>query len=385
MISIRNEKGAALVMVIFIGILVVILSMVTILSTKNSSEKVSSRRDNVSAFNIAEAGKEYALAGIRVGDLVPEADETITIVPKTAFEQGFYTVVCRANEDITSLWLTSTGETRTQKKTIEVTCNAVMYVDIEAYEYLILTDGEFKHENFGHLDLGIGGKAHMNGPARFQGVFNLTGDFSSSVSLDFEQCLVYGNVTAPDIETSMGAAIYGSVTEEAVPEVGIPTIDWTPYRQRAVDYDELISGDYFVSAIEDLEPAGGVIWVDGNVKFESTSGGTIKGCIIATGWILIESENTLTQTKVDNLPAFVSTTSSVKKEVQIADLHIEGLVYAETDVLLENNGSLTGSVMCKGDCAIENDWSLTYTSSIPSLTTGIVELNTCQVLSWREL
>ncbi len=225
----------------------------------------------------------------------------------------------------------------------------------------------------------------MNGPAKFEGVFNLTGDFSSSVSLKFEECYVYGNVTAPEIEVENGAAVYGSQNVEAVPEVEIPYIDWSEYRERANENGELIDGDYNVSSIENLEPVGGVIWVDGNVLFEASSGGTINGCIIATGWIKIESQNTLTQTKVDNLPAFVSTTSYVKKEVQDAELSVEGLIYAETDVLLENNGNLNGAIICKGDCAIENDWSLTYTSSTPSPSTEELQLNTCAVVTWREL
>ncbi len=44
---VKNVNGAALVMVIVIGILVAFLSMVSIMSTKRSMEKISSRREVV--------------------------------------------------------------------------------------------------------------------------------------------------------------------------------------------------------------------------------------------------------------------------------------------------------------------------------------------------
>lgn len=387
--SLRNESGAALLTVLVIAVIGAIVGIAAVKSTTRTVKVAGHSRARVNLLNIAEAGKEHALAKLRSGEVTPSDGASEEIVPLTDFGGGQYRVDYTANGDASKLWLTSTATYQDMSRAIEVTVEVTLCDPDPAFDYLILVEGEFAHENFGDLDFGPGGKAHINGPAKFEGEaanqFTVTGDVSAVGNLKFEYCTLDGDATAPDIEGD--GNVLGTVTESAVDAVDIPAFDWTPYFDIADANSEVVGGDYTVGgAFGTLEPDGGVLWVNGNVLFENNATGTIHGAIIATGYIKIESNLDITQQKYGDFPAFVSTGSYVQKEVQGASLSVEGLIYAETNVVLENNGSLQGSIMCKGDCKIENDWSMTYqnTSAADPADDGCTG-STYTVSEWREL
>lgn len=118
----RNEKGSALLGVIIIGIVIALLSMVTIGSTRNSIHRVSRRRNIVSVFNIAEAGKEHALMLIRNDSITLASGSGISVFSDYPFETGRYSVAYDANAAIDTLWLSSTGTQAGQSARIDVIC-----------------------------------------------------------------------------------------------------------------------------------------------------------------------------------------------------------------------------------------------------------------------
>ncbi len=119
---IRNDSGATLLMVLVIGFVIAGLAMVTIMSTKNSAKKISSRREVASAFNIAEAGKEHALMMVRCDSITLISGSDINILNNRGFEGGFYTVDYDANAAIDTLWLRSVGTLSGQSARIDVIC-----------------------------------------------------------------------------------------------------------------------------------------------------------------------------------------------------------------------------------------------------------------------
>ncbi len=389
--GLNNESGAALLTVLVIAVIGAIVGMAAVKSTTRTVKVAGHSRARVNLLNIAEAGKEHALARLRSGEVTPSEGASEEIVPLTDFGGGQYRVDYTANGDASTLWLTSTASYQDMSRAIEVTVEVTLCDPNPAFDYLILVDGAFAHENFGDLNFGPGGKAHVNGPAKFEGEeenqFTVTGDVSAVGNLKFEYCTLDGDATAPDVEDEDGE-VTGAVTETAVETVDIPEFDWMPCFNIADANNEVVEGNYTEDgAFGTLAPDGGVLWVNGNVLFEGGATGTIHGCIIATGYIKIESNNDITQQKYEDFPAFVSTGSYVKKEVQGASLTVEGLIYAETDVLLENNGSLTGSIMCKGDCRIENNWTMNYenTSDADPNSSGGCSGSSYTVSEWREL
>ncbi len=118
----NNETGAALLIVLIIGFLVASLMMATFMSTKNSASTVSLRRRTVSAFQIAEAGKEHAISQIRIGSFTPVAGIANIIFPGETFGSGSYAVTYDANPSVDTLLIHSLGIMRGKKALIDVVC-----------------------------------------------------------------------------------------------------------------------------------------------------------------------------------------------------------------------------------------------------------------------
>jgi hypothetical protein len=114
-----NQAGASLVMVLVVAAIFAIAIAVTYRAMISTIKKTGSFRASAQLINIAEAGKEDALAELRHGDAVPLAGATVTIFNAKPFANGAYSVSCRANGDATMLWLLSAGLLGEQTKTIE--------------------------------------------------------------------------------------------------------------------------------------------------------------------------------------------------------------------------------------------------------------------------
>lgn len=111
---VNNNKGSMLISVVFFGLLVGSAAMVTYLSASHTIKKIDTRTGNVVAFNIAEAGREHALALIRSGSVTLKPDTSFTIIPATACSNGSYTVTCSTNVDssgsgVDTFWIDSRG------------------------------------------------------------------------------------------------------------------------------------------------------------------------------------------------------------------------------------------------------------------------------------
>lgn len=119
----KDSNGSALLFVLLIGFLVLIGSMTTVLSTKHTSDVTSERRKNVTAFNIAEAGSENALALLRSFKVFPQRDQTISLIPEQEFSGGRYSVECEANDIGNTVKLTSLGEYEGQSAKLQITCD----------------------------------------------------------------------------------------------------------------------------------------------------------------------------------------------------------------------------------------------------------------------
>jgi hypothetical protein len=76
----------------------------------------------VSAFNIAEAGKEHALAKFRSGLVVPVAGSGHILFSNQPFDHGSYTVTYAANAARDTIRIRSTGTIGTHTSIIDVTC-----------------------------------------------------------------------------------------------------------------------------------------------------------------------------------------------------------------------------------------------------------------------
>ncbi|MGD9201003.1 MAG: hypothetical protein PVI26_05540 [Chitinispirillia bacterium] len=121
----NNQNGSALLLIMVVGILIVFAAMSTFTSSTFTMAKTSQRKLAVSAFNIAEAGKEHAIAALNA-DLnlaVPfSRDSILKNIAMGDGTPGSYTVLCSTNALKDSIWITSVGSIFDNSTEIDVIC-----------------------------------------------------------------------------------------------------------------------------------------------------------------------------------------------------------------------------------------------------------------------
>ncbi len=120
--NLKNNQGSILLGVFLIGITIMALVMITFRITNDTTNSVKKRKENINAFNIAEAGKEIALAELRSGKKVPYPDSTITFYSNSPFSGGTYSVTCYGNSSLDTITLISTGKKGGQEAILETKC-----------------------------------------------------------------------------------------------------------------------------------------------------------------------------------------------------------------------------------------------------------------------
>ena len=119
----NNQNGSALLLIMIVSVLISFTYISTRTSSDFSLEKTSQRRRAVSAFNIAEAGKEHAIAEICADFNLVTPYSRRTILDNVLMEpDGSYTVSCSTNAIKDSIWIRSIGSIYGSSTTIDVIC-----------------------------------------------------------------------------------------------------------------------------------------------------------------------------------------------------------------------------------------------------------------------
>ncbi|KQC04568.1 MAG: hypothetical protein APR54_08770 [Candidatus Cloacimonas sp. SDB] len=229
----------------------------------------------------------------------------------------------------------------------------------DPYSYAIATNGTMKWSGSGSLNVGEG-NIHSNGKFTMTGSKKITGNISSSTEIKMTgSTKISGDAAAPVVSFS-GSAISGTVTIEAVDQLIIPDIDLTSYYEHAQANGQVFDGNQQFSGSGNLEPAGGIMWVNGDIRISGSN--NMIGCFIATGSIKISGSGD--QTKVDNFPAFISRDSDIDIS---GSGKSHGLIYAGQDFDKSGSGDHIGSILSKGNFKSSGSWSvLTYENSKPN-------------------
>ncbi|HEX2958766.1 MAG TPA: hypothetical protein VHO70_18170 [Chitinispirillaceae bacterium] len=115
----KNNNGSTLITIVIIAIVLNIALAAFFFSTRNTAKSAGAKRIKTSAFNIAEAGKEDLYSQVSWRKYTPRADIVDTVFSAHPFESGTYTVSCRSNVSLNTLWVTSKGVERTDSAIIE--------------------------------------------------------------------------------------------------------------------------------------------------------------------------------------------------------------------------------------------------------------------------
>ena len=181
-----------------------------------------------------------------------------------------------------------------------------------------------------------------------------------------------GNVTAVGTATS-SSGVTGTTTSNA-PYEPFPRLNYDYYHKLAEEAGTVYTGDQkFIKTT--LNPASGVIWVDGDVFIGNRT--TINGCLVATGTIKTTANGCVFMPQQlpdgSNAPALISLGGDI---TMTAQNQLVGLVYAGSGSV-KFTGSwkneLRGAICAWDDIQLTGGAGLTYDPDVvKNLGSGVV-------------
>jgi hypothetical protein len=357
-------------LVTVVGILTV-LSLVFTMLFKITQQTVFSgkyTKNKTKAVAYAEAGIEFAYSVLRdnfdnrtntASFRVDSSSAYTNGAPLTSvYGEGTFTLT------ITPLGsqyvvINSLGACDTAKAEAEVLVEDSNYTDwgkYEAFKKAIAAGGSGGFSGNGtvysatELDIHVNGKVTLNGSIDVDNV-----NIASATEIDLKNKTLNGSATSPTISSS-GTAIDGKYVE-TVPPIYIPTINLTPYYNKAVasgSFVTALTSEYKI--LSDMTPAGGILYVDGNVKIYAN----VIGTVIATGNITIVSGG------VKESGSGIALATETGDIVNRSTGDSEGLIYSRTGSYYQNSvGTLTGQIIVGNEVSKTGGASLIFQESPP--------------------
>lgn len=197
---------------------------------------------------------------------------------------------------------------------------------------------------------------------------------------------ISGSVTAGGSITN-GGTITGSQNANSSASVTFPTVDMAFYQAIASTNGYYYTSDRsYASGGVPAAPAGGVIYVDGNITFNGVQ--TTTACIVATGNITFQrvggTQPFVTVNQFSNYPAIVANGNiTYSCNGSSGKFDVNGLIYADGNIQLTQNQSdvdIDGVIVARGnvDTAFVSQSPVVVNyvpQSPPGLSTGSASLS----------
>lgn len=358
----HKNRGFAVLSVLFI--IAAISLMLGMLTQLGGQRAFTARRlaNQVKALAYAEAGIDYTYS---ILSLDFDQRNNTDLSTETSYAEGSYTVTLTSVSN-KYVVINSVGKCGDAVRVAEIlvddenagsggATDPTDYSSMEGFNYAVLSGGDF---NFGGSGSVTGAKLHSNSALTIRGDADANIDLSSSVKIKTGNVTVEGSLTALDVDVHPQADILGGYTENPVPPVGIPDIDLTPYLSWAQANGEVHNG---FSTSSSYTPAGGILWVNGDVTIDSHA--VIHGSIIATGNIYISGAVGINPTTTTF--AMASRDGNI---INTSSGTLNGLIYAKTGNYSQTaNGILNGQLMINGTIKKGgNSDIINYVRSVPT-------------------
>ncbi|MBN1308465.1 MAG: hypothetical protein JXA18_11140 [Chitinispirillaceae bacterium] len=295
-----NQRGSAMIAVVVIAIVINITLLAFFFATRHTSKASGDRRENVTALNIAEAGKERLYAAIRSDAHRPALNSPpVTMYDNETFSGGSYTVSYRADPWADTLWIRSSAATAKGKPAIvEVIALLPPLIPIDAAPVRGAVTARARVEVSGSIT--IDGNEHDTS-------CNLTGDPGTYAVSTTDSCTVDGsaeiggNGQAPvdwklyDLKKNPDPTIRQTVAEENAPDgnfdspeafLGLPAGALDAFKFSASNLDQDFHGVRYDTCASvgpvDFGSSSGLLIVHNGSKSAQlkVNGGTFKGLII---------------------------------------------------------------------------------------------------------
>lgn len=361
----NKNDGFVLFTIVLIGAIIALMAVTMLFSMQSSLKTVGTKKTNECAFNIAEAGKENALAQLRRALVSPEANKAITIFNASAFGkgtcQGTYTVRCSSNTAIDTLWLWSKGVVGSQSVTLEVVCHRYTVIANINFPQIAAVTSRSSISTLGNIVIdgqdwdSTGNKILGNGVFGVSTCRNFDDGGSSAIG---------GNGNAPP--TPKGVA--DSSVKQFADSINFPS---TPEEVLGLQPGSLDS--YIVNTLPSM-PFHGIVYLNttGSVTF------TGKGLDGSSGILIVHDTSNR-----------VGTGTATMIEVH-GDF--KGIIISDRIYKLNSNGEMYGAILGLSKIDLGNTFgngtpkvrfSSQVLNNLANYATGLIYL--VDVLSWREL
>ncbi len=354
-----HKRGFALVSVLLI---IAALSLMLGMLIKIGGQRAFTAKklvNQVKALAYAEAGIDYAYSILSIDF---EQRNNTSLSAETSYQDGSFDITLTPVSNKYVI-VNSVGKCGDALRTVEILIDDENaggpqfpdYSNMEGFNYAVLSGGTY---DFGGSGPTTGSKLHSNSDINIRGSAGSNLDISSSIKISTGNVTIDGSVTAPAMKIHPNSTITGGTIQQPVPPVQIPDIDLTPYFNWAKANGEVYNG--FSTSVS-YTPAGGILWVDGDVTIDSHA--VINGSIIATGNIYISGD-------VDINPT-TTTFAMASRDGNIINTSsgtLNGLIYAKTgDYSQTANGTLNGQLIVNGTIKKGgNSDIINYVKSIPT-------------------
>ena len=368
-----NSTGSVLVTMMVCMLLMTITGGYMYQATTQSSHFTGKLRISTQAQAVAEAGLAAALARVRGNWALINSG-----FPSGGIDNGTYATAMTSSGGRYLLTTTGTVSGYTRTASAEVKAPTV-----SALDYVIAGGGSGNHT----IDVGTGqssgtitGDIYMGGPVTIDGpASGGGGTLAIAGDVDGQSTVTEGS----------NMSISGSTNENWSTTVSFPTVDFSYYQAIATTNGYYYSSNQtFSSGTIPASPAGGVIFVNGDVTIRGTQSTT--SVIIATGNITIEKTGSIyprvTVNQYSNFPSLMTqngniTITSVGSATPDAYVTATGLVYSGNNFSVSTgnhfNLTITGSILAKGTYSTSGmtAWNVTGVSYVNQTPPGFTSSN----------
>lgn len=359
----KRKQGYALVTVMSI-MAVLTLSFAMIMRSGSQSAYMGDLLiDRTKATSYAEAGIEYAYAILRdnydASDSLSNflvstnVSQIVSNSVTTQYEDGTYTLTLTPINSKQYTIINSVGKCGNSTVEVEALTEDTNFETGSAYDNAIFGGGG------GAKVSKISGGVVLDSDGDLQTIF-INGD------LDLKGgSTVDANVS---VTGEVGFGTPSGTLKEGEPHMAMPSIEeqyeWTfsdfqTYAAANGQVATTVNGKYVLASGDSKTPAGGVLYVDGDVVIK----GTFNGTIICTGSVDIQAGGSITGTSSggsDALPIAVATQTGPIEYGTTADCY--GLFYAGTGdfKMTAANANLEGQIVVNGIVETTGGSSITF-------------------------
>ncbi len=368
-----NHKGSVFLTTMVCAFVMSLVAGFTYKTSTYNSSFVNRIQKSMQAQQLAEAGLVRALSTIRTSW---SSINTASNFPSTALGNGTYdaSVTSSSGRYLVSSVGTVSGITRTVTAEVQAPSGSALDYMFAAGGNLDLDPGSGQSVGTVTGDIYAAGNMTLNGPSGGT-LLTVTGDAYAN-----------GNLTS-------GAAVTvtGSSTPNWSQTEAFPTIDYSFFQTIAQANSQYTNGNVtYASGGIPANPAGGVIYVNGNVTIRGTQSTT--ACIVATGNITIEKQGS-TYPRVDINQYSTYPAMLVQGNIQFSSTgnggaywNADGLVYTGGNIQVSSGNhdafTFNGSIVARGNIETTgmtawNNLTATYVAqSYSGVTSGGTSGNT---------